>query len=365
MKIAIVRGDFLSGWEIPNFLPLTKNNEVTLFVSHYPMQNVNIPPVFKVKKLWSAFDLNFGKISRYKLAFLNRLLVDAHIMYGLEEALKGYDIAYTAETFYGFTWQCLEAKRRGYVKRVLCHIGENILFNNEGIIGRRQIKQQALAKIDKFIVITEKAKEIILAEGGNENKIVMAKPGVDLKIFKPIWFKKTGTRLLFVGRLIEEKGVREVVGIYKNLLGQFPQLVLTVIGRGPLEGYVKKQGVNHVEWADYHEMGKFYSRADIYLHYSKGSPTWIEQYGFTLIEAMACGLLVVGLDVGSVKEVVGPGGLVVGPGEYESAVKSVLDSKILRRNLAKKAYDWARRTYDARKFGSNLEKIFYASLEGK
>ena len=186
MKIAIVRGDFLGGWEVPVFTPWLKKHEVTIFTGKNPVNKVIIPPGFKVEKLFSPVDLNFGKISRWKMAILNRLFIDAHVLFGLEEKLKGFDVAYTGETSYFFTLQCIWAKRQGFVKKVIVHCFENIPFNNEKIWGRKWLKQTVLHQADKFIVPTEGARKVLLLEGANPDKITLLKPGIDLEHFKPL-----------------------------------------------------------------------------------------------------------------------------------------------------------------------------------
>lgn len=359
MKIAIVRGDFLSSWEIPNFQYLIKKHDVTFFLGKFPVSKVEIPPKAKVISLWSPADLNFGKVSRFRMAILNRLFVDAHVLFGLEEALKGFDAAYTAETFYSFTDQCLTAKNRGFVKRVYCHAGENIAFNNEGIWGRRSRKQRAIKEMDKFVAITEVARDVLLTEGCRPDKIVRAQPGVDLSLFHPCAVDKSkNVKLLFVGRLIEEKGIGDILKMFAKLRKISPKLELLVLGTGPLASLVHGAGVTYLAARDYRELPAIYSSADIYVHYSKGSKTWIEQYGFTLIEAMACGLPVVGLDRGSVREVVRDGGLVVSSEQYYQTLEKLVMSASLRRALSKKALTLARNRYDAYKYGQKLERIF-------
>lgn len=193
MKIAVVRGDFLGGWEIPVFELWLKRHEVTIFTGKIPVNNVVIPLAsptggsgFKVEKLFCPVDLNFGKVSRWKMGILNRLFIDAHVLFGLEEKLKGFDVVYTAETSYFFSLQCIWAKRQGCVKKVIVHCFENIPFNNEKIWGRKWLKQTVLREADGFIVPTEGARKVLILEGADEKKIFKLIPGVDLKHFKPL-----------------------------------------------------------------------------------------------------------------------------------------------------------------------------------
>ncbi len=371
MKIAIVRGDYLSSWEIPNLAYLYEHHDVIFFIGKVPVYKVNFPKEAKVVSLWSPADLNFGKISRWKMAILNRLFIDAHVLFGLEEKLKGFDIAYVSETYFGFTHQCLEAKKKGYVKSVVSYESENTPFNNEGIWGKRAWKQQALREMDKFVAITEGAKKVLITEGCDPAKIVRLQPGVDLNIFRPTQVaefkgikKNRKIKLLFIGRLMKEKGILEILRKFAKLSKTYANIELVVADRGPLASVVERFVATHKNAYylgridPYSDMPKLYSLCDIYLHYSIGSPTWVEQYGFTPIEAMACGLPVVGLDRGSVKEVVGDGGLVVKAAKYDTILEKLIKSPKLRKAIGQRALELARKKYDAYQHSKDLAKLF-------
>ena len=134
--VAIVRGKFLNRYELQSFEPLTKHFRLTAFGSLAPLHERFM---FPVVKLPSPMDLpDFP----YKMPVLNRLWTDAHYLYGLEGKLRGYDIVHTAETYFRYTQQCLEAKKRGWVRRVVATVWETIANNNEGIRGRKEYKER-------------------------------------------------------------------------------------------------------------------------------------------------------------------------------------------------------------------------------
>lgn len=361
MKIAIIRGDFASPWELQNLKPLAKRHEITLFTGLRPMADLSSLNWLKIAKLPSPVDLNLGRISHWKMAVLNRLFIDAHYLFGLVEKLRGYDVAYCAETYYSYVHQCLQAKERGYIKKVISIVWENMAFNNERILGRKSRKQRAIREVDNFVAVTDQAKNVLIEEGCDPAKIVRASPGVDLTHFHPIKNHHDNIKLLFVGRLVEEKGIGDIRRIFKQINKKYPQTELVVVGDGPLRKHLEDSGQARMTLLGsipYDQMPNIYSGSDIYVHYSKGSKTWVEQYGFTLIEAMACGLPVVGLDKGSVKEVVGPGGLISGFKDFTKNLENLVKNKTQRIKLGKVALSFARNNYDAYKYGQTLEKIF-------
>jgi glycosyltransferase involved in cell wall biosynthesis len=67
------------------------------------------------------------------------------------------------------------------------------------------------------------------------------------------------------------------------------------------------------------------------------TPTWKEQFGHVLVEAMACGVPVIGSDSGAIPEVIGDAGLIVPEGNVDAladAIQSLISAPALRVDLA-------------------------------
>jgi glycosyltransferase involved in cell wall biosynthesis len=128
--------------------------------------------------------------------------------------------------------------------------------------------------------------------------------------------------VLYVGRLSEEKGVRELAEAARGL-------PLVVVGDGPLRdlfpeaiGFVAPSGV-----------GRYYGRAAVVV-----VPSRREGYGMAAREAMAHGRPVVATAVGGLVDAVEDGvtGLLVPPGDaaaLRAALVRLLDDPRLRRDL--------------------------------
>src|SRR3990167_1375376 len=241
-KIAIVRGAFLNPFELQNYYPLKNKYELRAISSLHPISEaIEIP----LTKTFSFTDLpNFP----FKYQILNRLTVDAHYLFGLEQLLHGFDIVHVAETYYNYTRQAVNAKKKGAVKKVISTAWEVIPGNNEGIWGRKRFKRIAREGVDHFIAVTELARKALLEEGVEEDRVTVMPMGVDLARFQPATRHTGGkiVRILCVARLVVEKGIGELVEAFSALRKKFPDLELVLVGEGPLKNkYARVRSEEH------------------------------------------------------------------------------------------------------------------------
>ena len=363
-KIAIVRGKFLNKYEMQFFEPLTAHFDITAFGSLTPYHDQFAFPVVKLPGLMDLPDFP------YKIPLFNRLFVDAHYLLGLERRLKGFDLVHTAETYYHYTQQCLNAKKKGYVKRVIATVLENIPFNNEGIRGRSAFKARARAELDHIIALTKKTKAALILEGTDPQKITVIGHFINTARFFPRPRKANNLVILYVGRLEWYKGIFDFIEAAK-MLRHDPRLIFRVVGDG--SALKKIPDWIQVGHARYDEMPRIYHGADIFVAPSKPrtnvvrgkpTPTWEEQYCTALLEAQACGLAIVTTRTGGLPENIGDAGLIVEPGNV-SAIAEALKSYILspkkRLEFAKKARTRALTVHDAR-IGAKKLAALYTSL---
>jgi len=361
MKVAVVRGKFLNKYEMQFFEPLAGKFDITAFGS---LTSFHDTFTFPVIKLPSPMDLpDFP----YKMSLLNRLFIDAHYLFGLERKLKGFDLVHTAETYFHYTQQCLNAKKKGYVKKVIATVLENIPFNNEGIWGRRAFKARARRELDHIIALTNKTKAALLLEGADTKKITVIGHFIDTKRFSPVRRRiHKNLVILFVGRLEWYKGVFDFIDAATKLRHDSAlhayQLTFRMVGDGReksrIPDWIEKYSVG------YRQMPSVYNDADIFIAPSKPTPTYEEQYCTALLEAQACGLPIVTTRSGGIPENIGDAGILVPPGDV-SAIAQALKSYILspKKRLAYGAA--ARRravsVHDAR-IGAKKLAALYTSL---
>jgi glycosyltransferase involved in cell wall biosynthesis len=142
--------------------------------------------------------------------------------------------------------------------------------------------------------------------------------GVDPNIFAPHAGERGaahGFTIGYAGRLVLEKGVDVLLHAVAGMDGAWR---LTVLGAGSererLEGLARRlrvaDQVSFEEFIPSLRMPAFYRKLDVLVLPSRSRPNWVEQFGRVLIEAMACGVPVVGSDCGEIPNVIGDAGLI-------------------------------------------------------
>jgi len=376
-KIAIVRGKFLNRYEMQFYEPLVKDFDITAFGSKTSFHDSFSFPIIQ---LFSPMDItDFPK----KMPIINRLYTDAHYLYGLEDKLKGFDLVHTAETYFHYTQQCLNAKKKNLVKKVIATVLENIPFNNEGIHGRKEFKLRAREELDYIIALTERTKLSLLLEGASSEKMKVISHFIDTKRFFPMVKQDAHAdfhriNILFCGRLEKYKGIYELLFALKLLLKdselQKFSLMLTFVGDGSEKQSMlemeKRLGiersVTHTN-KTYDEMPGVYQNAQVYVAPSKETDTWIEQYNTTLLEAQASGLPIVTTNSGGIPENVGEAGLYVQSGDVYSlvqALKKFILSSSLRKEYGMLARNRAERVHDISIGATKIAEVWNTVLYG-
>ncbi len=376
-KVAVVRGKFLNAYEMQLFEPLVDRFDITAFASSTPYHDTF---TFPVVKLPSPMDLpEFPK----KMPILNRIFTDAHYLYGLEEKLKGFDLVHSAETYYHYTQQALAAKKKGYVKKVIATVLENIPFNNEGIWGRKVFKKNARENLDHIIALTQRTKETLLLEGAEERKITVISHAINTDVFYPErnFFKTIGSlkkdfTILFSGRLEIYKGVYEILYAIKLLtmdkdLKEYT-LRFLFVGNGSekeqmfsLEKKLQIERFIEHKQVSYEKMPEEYRKADLFLAPSKPTNTYQEQYCTALLEAQATGLPIITTFSGGIPENIEDAGIIVGPGDFYSlkeAIKDFLLSSQKRLSFGKKARERAEKVHSTKVLSKKMADLYQSLL---
>ncbi len=199
-----------------------------------------------------------------------------------------------------------------------------------------------LRHVDYALVGTQSAADVWRAKGYRGPLAVVPQFGVDPQIFAPPKVPRVPDvpTVGFVGRLVEEKGGADLL----RALAQVRQpWQLAIVGEGPhklaLQALAAQLGVaERVRFTALPstQMPDFYRQIDVLAVPSRTRPNWKEQFGRVIVEAMACGVAVIGSDSGAIPDVIGEAGLIFPEGNVPALaerLQTLLARPALRREL--------------------------------
>lgn len=198
--------------------------------------------------------------------------------------------------------------------------------------------------------------------------------GIDLNKYQAPTIKnqvKSGKTILYVGRLEKRKGVEYLIKAFEKAVTDSPDLKLIIVGDGKLKQKLQKQAsslpegsVEFLGFINEQDKIKLLQKCDLFC-----SPAiYGESFGIVLLEAMACGAVVVAGDNPGYKSVlVGNGGeALVNPKQTQKFANKLLkmSSNVSARNnwLA-----WSKneiKKYNWEKVADQYEALYKEALKG-
>ncbi len=348
MKIAIVRGPGLSKWEMQIYEPLSDWFEICGIGSTQPVNDIS-RITFPIKQL--VCPLQFIGFLPFIIPVSFRVSGDTQWLMGFDQAVNGVDLIHAVELRNAYSYQAVRAKKKGLVKAVTLSVYENIPFVGDEINSRRRIKEEVMAFTDHFFAANDIAKQTLICEGVKKERISIIPQAIDTHIFKPnpyakrilcqrLHFAPEDVVVLGCGRLVWEKGIYDFVRTAAYIsqthftTGNGNTIRFVWVGDGPekrrLSELVIRLGLSNlvkfVGLKSYKQMPQFYQAADIFVLPSLPTRIWNEQFGGVLIEAMACGLPIVGADNGGIGETLVQGGNIgIAPQNFYALSRAIID----------------------------------------
>jgi glycosyltransferase involved in cell wall biosynthesis len=187
------------------------------------------------------------------------------------------------------------------------------------------------------------AETILRAKGYRQPIDVLPQFGVDPDLFAPAETRPDRPFTVgYMGRLQEYKGVQVLLRALALLRGDWR---LVIVGQGDyrptLEALTATLSLaDRVEFRDRvagDAVPEAYRSFDALAVPSLTTPTWKEQFGRVIPEAMACRVAVVGSDSGEIPHVIGDAGLITPEGDHAAlaaALQRLLDDPAERARLA-------------------------------
>jgi starch synthase len=378
-KVGILRGPYLNPYEGQYLEKLVKYGFEPIGITTHDKKKHLSEITFPIRAGHNLQTLTKGKLkpffslvsraTKYNFQSWNLRIV------GLNKLIEDLDIIHSADIWYPFTYQAVKTG-----KPTLATEWENIPFNVKGN-PYTKIQEYNRKHITHFIAITEKAKAALITEGVNPEKISVIPAGLDCDRFKPTAKAATNrlgisgetTKILFVGRLTIEKGIFDLLNAYALLVKDHQNVELLVVGTGTPEMQAKitllteslkiQSKVKFLGSISYSKMAEVHNLADIFCLPSIETNFWAEQFGYSIVEAMACEKPVVSTVTGSIPEIVKDRntGILVeqkNPIALEAALEELLVDRKKREKFGKNGREWVLEAFEANKVAEQLAELY-------
>ncbi|MEJ7738330.1 MAG: glycosyltransferase family 4 protein [Chitinophagaceae bacterium] len=216
------------------------------------------------------------------------------------------------------------------------------------------IQERAINESDSIIAISKNEKELLAGYYPHViSKISVAGNGIAESIraktiAKKREWKTTGLTVLYTGRFVDRKGIRELISAIPQVLSQFPEATFVLAGGYGGAAEIQKEWladalgpfkdrIIFTGWLTPDEVNKWYERADILV-----IPSWYEPFGMVVLEGMLYGLPIVATNVGGPAEILvhNVSALLIPPKNVDALKKSILDllrDAALRKRLGESA----------------------------
>jgi glycosyltransferase involved in cell wall biosynthesis len=177
----------------------------------------------------------------------------------------------------------------------------------------------------------------------------------------------------YVGRMVEQKGLRTLVDALTELTPLDWKLI--VIGTGPFEAtfdeLVRERGltrrVNRLGYVPHDVTPRFLAALDILVLPSETRPNWKEQFGRVIVEALACGVPVIGSDSGEIPTLINAsaGGRIFpeqNPSAFAELLREMIGNRDLRKSCADAGCSWAVKNVSLPAVASSMARTIDSAL---
>ena len=343
-RVVVVRGHAANPWELGVWELLRERFDISVLVSESNAYDISEIPLER-RTVRALRDL----LPRGRIGDLAVHLPGDRFL-RLDHALEGADIVHSAELGTWFAAQPAALKGRLGFKLVLT-VWETIPFLERFLDPPRASRFRRARAVtsragDLFLAATERARCALELEGIDPERIAVSSPGVDVQRFAAARGGSSDGSHLIVspGRLVWEKGHYDVIRAIA-LLGGDHRLLIVGAGRehDRLLAYAAELGVAErvdIRAVPYAEMPSVFGQASAVVLASLPIPTWEEQFGMVLAEALAAGAPIVASACGAIPEVLaGTGASVFEPGDWAGLARLLANGPLADVPSARIAYD--------------------------
>lgn len=216
-----------------------------------------------------------------------------------------------------------------------------LLKNRERLKRVNERKENELVLSDRILCLSEFAKESLLKQGIDKEKITTVNLGYSESTFYPKddYNIDGKIRLLFVGTLTRRKGIDILLNVFKRMKTAGIQVELTLVGpMGDAKDLILNSGLELklIPFTNPEGLRKLYQESDLFVF-----PSYLDSWAMVVIEAMACGTpVIISNNTGAKDAVVKGGGAVLETGDEEALYDCILkfhEDRILLEETGRRA----------------------------
>lgn len=254
-------------------------------------------------------------------------------------------------------------------KKILLHIhGGKYLFEKHIPKFFRYFITNSLIKSNQVIVLSKLEKDII-EENFKINKINILVNSVEIDDKQNVSFKIKTNTIIFLGRIVKDKGLSEIVEAFKALELNTKDFVFELCGVGPDlrlfdEFFKKNKNDKYIYNGIVHGQQKWniLKKSKIFL-----LPSYYEGLPISLLEAMSVGCIPVVTGVGSIPEIVknGYNGLIINkfaPIEIKNSILKIFNDDKLAEFMSSNAVTTVSKNYNINNYKEQLLNIYDITL---
>jgi glycosyltransferase involved in cell wall biosynthesis len=383
MRIAIFR-PFFPPWEMEPFKRISNDFIIDFYITS--PTNGGVYKAFIKESESNIITLPYDKFTKTimnnwsikKALVFRTILLDTSIKPILFKIIlkNKYDIVETIENYTYSSFQSIIAKKFSKVNTIIMN-WENIVFPPWRFFLRYIVNKQC----DAFRVPSLTAKWKLIKEGVENEKIYYIPACVDTKRFNPYLKKDLKKELgiedkiviLYIGRLVPQKGLEYLIKAFSKILQENSQIVLLIVGEGPLKNTLInlanelkiKNNIIFLKAVPYNRIHEIHAISDITVLPSIPTKNWMEQFGYILIEAMACGKPIVASRSGAIPEIVinNETGFLVEPGninELAEKISLLISDNKLREKMGYKGRARVEKKFSYEVIIPKIKELYYS-----
>lgn len=224
---------------------------------------------------------------------------------------------------------------------------------------------------NQFITSSESTKNELIRFGIPSKNINMVFHGVTVKKMNDNIIKEKNPTIIFLGRISEDKGIKDALYAFKKLCGKIGNLKFWIVGKEEEKGYLNSlmqnsnldscaSQIKYFYYVDENKKFELLKKAWILIH-----PSRKEGWGLNIIEAGSQGTPAVGYNTEGLRDSIlhEKTGLLCASNfnSLADAIFRIVSDKKLYNKLADGALSWARR-FNWKKSNSGSFKILENTL---